>query len=326
MARYRKVDPRIWNDKKFNELSNDAKLVFFFLLTHPHMTALGAMRATIPGMAAELGWNEKAFREAFEEARSKAMVKHDEKASFVWLPKFLKYNKPESPNVVKAWGEAYDLLPECKLKDQLCQQIRHFLEELSKGFREALPEAFAKTSLNQEQEPEQEPEQDKREFPDGNSSSSQSDADQTASPEPAERETKNEEANNGSKRSGEHKHTPCPHERIIELYHQELPELPVVQAWNGTSRKNLQARWREDSKRQSLDWWQWFFREYVKKSNFLMGRVKDFQATLSWIVRPKNFEKVLNGQYVNHGPNTGSPLTDQNYRVAQEWVSGGYNQ
>jgi hypothetical protein len=56
MARYRKIDPRIWNDQKFRELSDDAKIVFFLLLTHPHMTALGAMRATVAGLAAELGW------------------------------------------------------------------------------------------------------------------------------------------------------------------------------------------------------------------------------------------------------------------------------
>jgi hypothetical protein len=318
MARYRKVDPRIWNDQKFNELSDHGKLAFFFLLTHPHMTALGAMRASIPGMAAELGWDEEAFREAFQEAQRKAMVKHDKKASFVWLPKFLKYNKPESPNVVKAWGDAYDLLPECPLKIQLSQQIKDFVQGLSKGFHEALPEAFAKTSLNQEQEQEQE--QDKTvPSPDGDSSSSR-DENASASPEPAKRKTENEAANNGKKRS---RQTPCPQEKILKAYHEILPELPVVQSWSGASRKNLQTRWREDSTRQNLDWWRWFFREYVRKSDFLMGRVNDFRADMDWIVRPSNFQKILNGRYQNRGPNTGSKLTDKNVRVAQQWASEG---
>ena len=47
MGKYRKVDPKIWNDEKFRELSDSAKLLFLFLLTHPHMTPLGAMRATV---------------------------------------------------------------------------------------------------------------------------------------------------------------------------------------------------------------------------------------------------------------------------------------
>ena len=159
MARYRKIDTRVWNDEKFRGLSDKGKLAFFFVLTHPHMTAIGAMRASIPGLACELGWSEKAFREAFQEALSKGMAAHDEKACLVWLPNFLKYNKPESPNVVKSWDSALDLLPECDLKNKVIQYVKAFLEALPKAFREALPEAFReafrKGMPNQEQEQEQ---------------------------------------------------------------------------------------------------------------------------------------------------------------------------
>ena len=54
MGRYRKIDPRIWNDEAFRALSDRGKLVFLFILTHPHMTSLGAMRASTLGLAAEL--------------------------------------------------------------------------------------------------------------------------------------------------------------------------------------------------------------------------------------------------------------------------------
>ena len=118
MAHYRKIDPRMWNDEKFRSLSMEGKLAFVLLLTHPHMTALGAMRATIPGLAAELG-DPKAFGEAFREVFAKGLAKHDEKASCVYLPRFLKYNKPESPNVIKAWVHCIDLIPECGLKNEV---------------------------------------------------------------------------------------------------------------------------------------------------------------------------------------------------------------
>ncbi len=149
--KYRKIDPKIWNDEKFRILSDRGKLAFLFLLTHPHMTPLGAMRATSPGLAAELGWSEKAFREAFQEAFIKDMVKADERACFIWLPKFLKYNPPESPNVVKAWVKSLDDLPECDLKVQCIQRAKAYAEDLPKAFGEA----FAKTMPNQEQEQEQ---------------------------------------------------------------------------------------------------------------------------------------------------------------------------
>ena len=161
MAKYRKIDPRIWNDLKFRQLSDNGKLVFFMLLTHPHMTAVGAIRASLQGLAAEMGWTEKAFAEAFAEASQKGMVKADLKASFMWIPKFIKYNQPESPNVIKAWIKALDDLPECPLFYQLQQHIKNFTEALPKAFTEALPEGFAQPSLNQEQEQEQEQEQKK---------------------------------------------------------------------------------------------------------------------------------------------------------------------
>lgn len=156
MARYRKIDPRIWNDKKFRELSDASKLAFFLLLTHPAMTAIGAMRATIAGLAAEMKWEEEAFREAFAEISRKGMAEHDPKASFMALPKFLTYNAPESPNVVKGWISAIDLIPECSLRDVHFQRVKAFIKGLPNSFQEGLPEAFRKSMPNQEQEQEQE--------------------------------------------------------------------------------------------------------------------------------------------------------------------------
>lgn len=144
MARYRKVDPRIWNDERFRELSDDAKLAFLFLLTHPHMTSIGAMRATIPGLASEIGWDLERAAKAFAESFSKGMAKHDAVAAMVWLPKFIRYNGPENPNVLKAWGSALELLPECDLTREAIRSVAAFAKGLPKAFAEALPEPFAK--------------------------------------------------------------------------------------------------------------------------------------------------------------------------------------
>lgn len=39
--------------------------------------------------------------------------------------------------------------------------------------------------------------------------------------------------------------------------------------------------------------------EIVRASDFLMGRVKDFQVTFDWFVRPNNFLNIINGKYDN---------------------------
>ena len=107
-------------------------------------------------------------------------------------------------------------------------------------------------------------------------------------PEDGKKKEENEEKN---------KDKDCPHQEIINLYHEILPELPQVKVWNETRQRLLRARWREDPERQNLDWWRQFF-EYVRESDFLMGRVvgKDgsfFQADLEWLIRPNNFVKVI---------------------------------
>ncbi len=166
MARYRKIDPRIWNDGKFRRLSDRGKLAFLFVLTHPHLTSLGAMRATLDGLASELGWPARQFRDAIGEAIVDGMVEASEDACYVGLPNFLRYNEPEGPNsVTKAWREALDLIPECEQKQRLIARCREYLDGKSHAFRRAMGDAiwhaFAMPCPIPEQEPEPEQEQEK---------------------------------------------------------------------------------------------------------------------------------------------------------------------
>lgn len=159
MARFRKIDSRIQNDAKFRALSHQGQLAFFLLLTHPHMTSLGAMRATIGGLSEESGLPGEAFREALLQGLSEI----DEKAACIALPKFIKYNRPESPNVVRfAWKEAADLIPECALKAAQIARAEAILEGMGEGFRQAFREAFDKACHKPTDNPEPEPEPKKR--------------------------------------------------------------------------------------------------------------------------------------------------------------------
>ena len=91
-------------------------------------------------------------------------------------------------------------------------------------------------------------------------------------------------------------HTTCPQQKIVDLYHEVLPELPPIKEWNEPRQKLLRKRWKDDTKRQTLDWWKNFF-EYIRGSPFLMGDKTDFQANLEWLIRPKNFAKIIEGNY-----------------------------
>lgn len=172
MARYRKIDVRIWNDEKFSSLSDIGQLVFLFVLTHPSMTSLGALRGSPEGLAGEkYGWSEdkKAFREAFREGFletfEKGLLKYDERG-LLFAPNFVKYNAPESPNVIRAWRSSLDYLPECPLLVDVLMCAESRVDSMSEGYKKAFAEAFgevlkealAKAMPNQEQEQKQEQE------------------------------------------------------------------------------------------------------------------------------------------------------------------------
>uniref|UniRef100_UPI003F7D84EE hypothetical protein n=1 Tax=Xanthomonas sp. 0924 TaxID=2835534 RepID=UPI003F7D84EE len=157
---------------------------------------------------------------------------------------------------------------------------------------------FRSNPTQAEAEAEAEAEEDKSKSPNGDSSTALGDA---AAADPADGE---EDDNGDGDLLGDQQHgkptrrktPPCPHNEIIALYHEVLPELRAVRTWDGTRPKNLQARWRGDAQRQTLDWWRRLF-AYVAKSDFLMGRVTDFTADLEWLIAPKNFAKVIEGKY-----------------------------
>lgn len=141
MARYRKIDPRIWNDEKFASLSHEGQRAFLFILTHPSMTSLGAFRATKEGIEAELGIDTKGLAKPFQELLSKGLIKYDESCFLVFAPNFLKYNQPENPNVVKGWAGCLDLLPECPLLAEVLQRAKLCASansKTSKAFSESL--------------------------------------------------------------------------------------------------------------------------------------------------------------------------------------------
>ncbi|ABO59663.1 YdaU family protein (plasmid) [Burkholderia vietnamiensis] len=107
----------------------------------------------------------------------------------------------------------------------------------------------------------------------------------------------------------------CPQQEIIALYHELMPSNPRVLTWNKEREALLRTRWREmavtrsdqlgegyKTTEQGLAWWKHFL-SHCGNSAFLSGRTPPrgdsapFVASLEWIVRPKNFAKILEGNY-----------------------------
>lgn len=110
----------------------------------------------------------------------------------------------------------------------------------------------------------------------------------------------------------------CPHEKILDAYAENLPDLaqPIRSLWrDGKNAPALKARWawlmtacHEKGKRKGermatteADGVEWFCRffDYVSHSDFLTGRQTEWSCDLIWLVNKSNFEKVIQGSYEN---------------------------
>lgn len=158
MARYRKIDPRIWNDAKFSHLSNDAKLLFIYLLTSPQTQMIGAVPMRAESVAAELGFDMERYAIRYQELHSMGIAEYDDRGLY-WVKNFLKYNSPDNPKVVISWRECLDFLPECPLLSKILESARvHCLsrgERYIEAFQYGIGNGMANGMPYKEQEQEQ---------------------------------------------------------------------------------------------------------------------------------------------------------------------------
>lgn len=160
MARFKKIDVRMYADSKFLALTPPeacGQSLWIYLITGPQTNSIpGLYVAGEAALAEALKWSLEGFRKAFGEVFQEGLAKADWKHRVLWIPNAIKYNTPENPNVVKSWKIYWEEIPECNLKDIARQHFNTFLKGLGKGFAEAFEKVSGKGMANQEQEQEQE--------------------------------------------------------------------------------------------------------------------------------------------------------------------------
>ncbi len=172
MSLYSTIDRRINADSWFRGLSHAAQLLWFRLLTGPHVTQVaGLWPANEDGLARAFGYTLEGFREGFAELSKEPSrkgfprVMADWSAGVIWVPNALEFpaNQPTNENVLKGWIPQLELVPECSLKTQALRHFTQWVKGNRKRFPKGLPEGFPKGLPEgswqvspQEQEQEQE--------------------------------------------------------------------------------------------------------------------------------------------------------------------------
>lgn len=111
MRDYGKVHTGFWTSDNLRGLDVDAKLLAIYLMTSPHTNMIGCFRLPDAYACDDLGWTPERLRNGFETLSKGLFVKYDEKTKWVWIIKFLSFNKPENPNQWKAAAKLADSIP-----------------------------------------------------------------------------------------------------------------------------------------------------------------------------------------------------------------------
>jgi hypothetical protein len=85
-------------------------------------------------MSESIGWPLPGFVKVWKEIEDAKMGFADWESKLIWVPKAMKYNPPESPNVAAFWRECFEEMPECSLKAKAKVEIEGYLLELGDAF------------------------------------------------------------------------------------------------------------------------------------------------------------------------------------------------
>lgn len=143
-------------------MTEDGRTLAAYLLTGPHSNMLGCFRIPDGYVCEDLHWESERVSEGFQILFEKGFATRSEGSKWVVIHKFLKWNQPENPNVVKAAEKLFDQIPDaCGLKPLLATCIAEYeprfssaklkgFEMVSKGLPKGIPpEPEPNQNLNQ---------------------------------------------------------------------------------------------------------------------------------------------------------------------------------
>jgi len=114
---FRKIDPRIWDDERFVDLTAVQKLFWFYILTGPHATSLpGLWIVGIGELVDGLRFPDRSVREALSVLEGTGMLIHNPRLRLIRVPNAPKYNRPENARVLKSWFRLWQSIPDCQQK------------------------------------------------------------------------------------------------------------------------------------------------------------------------------------------------------------------
>ncbi len=122
---YRKIDPRLWDDERFVELTPIDKLVWLYLLTGPHTTSLPGLWIVGSGELVDgLRLPGRSIQASLEKLEAMGRLVLNPRLRLIRIPNAPRYNRPDNARVVKSWFKLWSDIPECQQKYDHLESVR----------------------------------------------------------------------------------------------------------------------------------------------------------------------------------------------------------
>lgn len=144
---------KIWKNAKFLRLSQEAKHLFFYVLTSPHGNMIGFYHLPNLYIAADVNLPIGDVQPLINEIVTQGLIEYDKEAEVVLIPSWFEHNPLSNENQVKGARSALSEVPRNRLLNRF--------ETVSKGFGNRY-ETICQTVSNSEEETEEETETEGR--------------------------------------------------------------------------------------------------------------------------------------------------------------------
>ncbi len=132
---------KTWRSTRFRNKSNFYKLLLTYLWSCPAgENSASIFYLALPTIADDLGTDTETVTRTVQEMVAEGWFEYDAEARVFFLPRQIEFDRPDNPNILKAFIKRSIELPETPLLLKYYQQLKPFLERFAEGFPEELVE------------------------------------------------------------------------------------------------------------------------------------------------------------------------------------------
>ena len=142
MPRFTAIHSKIWRDDTFNQLSDQGKLFFLYILSSPHSNMIGLYLLPQQYISHDLSWSMDTVNVVKKELVDLRLVKFDEH-DIVYIPTFLKHNPVRNVSQMKGAVNTLTNLPETTFRKKILEALSQSVDLAKDNVKSAMEGALS---------------------------------------------------------------------------------------------------------------------------------------------------------------------------------------